>query len=505
MNHTSSLPAVAGLVALVGAAGAVADVDRASFIGSLRVLRHGVHRGRSDHQPAPDRVDRAHTRLEHDGNGYVATNALERRLAPIVTRRCADAGLPLVKVGIVDDGMPTAFTFGRSPWSARLWVSSGLFERLDEDELDAVVCHELGHVKHWDGVPDDGRRAWCPCCSTGRGSRCWTATTMTMKATARSSGSSCWSRTPSRSSCLLGLSRSREYNADRWSCECTGNGDTLGVGPRDHRVRDRRRTPTPATSSATHPPHPPLGPRKRVGSSGGEAGSSRPWCSASRTPGRLPLPLAVAPLGDVDRAVDAMRWEVVSPWAPVLEKLSTHPLVARQIQALEESGLPGSPRRWSISRSLASIVPHNRRAVRRAAAADGALAISPWLLLIAAVALGAGMQSRLSTGLALVTAGGLLLAKQPRKYLSDFSPSEVTPLLGRLDASPVAGIPVDYAGALIGRADAGNVLSPDLVLQDCTGFVPLARFSLLPLAGTAFALTQAESLARQRGRGPTGL
>ena len=92
-------------------------------------------------------------------------------------------------------------------------------------------------------------------------------------------------------------------------------------------------------------------------------------------------PLAVAPLGDVDRAVDAMRWEVVSPWAPVLEKLSTHPLVARRIQALEESGLPGSPRRWSIARSLASIVPHDRRAVRRAAAADGALAISPWLLL----------------------------------------------------------------------------------------------------------------------------
>ena len=200
--------------------------------------------------------------------------------------------------------------------------------------------------------------------------------------------------------------------------------------------------------------------------------------------------------------VDAMRWEVANPWAAVLEKLSTHPLVARRIQALEESGLPGAPRRWSIARSLASIVPHDRRSVRRAAVADGALAISPWLVLIAAVAIGAGFQSRLSVGLALVTAGGLLLAKQARKYPDDFAPSEVTPLLSRLDASPVAGIPVELRGELIGRADAGNLLSPDLVLQDSTGFVPLARFSLVPLGRHGLRPHAGGVAARQRGRGP---
>ena len=149
MNHTSSLPAVAGLVALVGAAGAVAMSEGVPIgaLASLAMVFIVVDLIISPH--LIEWIVPART-LERDGNGYVATNALERRLAPIVTRRCADAGLPLVKVGIVDDGMPTAFTFGRSPWSARLWVSSGLFERLDDDELDAVVCHELGHVKHWD-------------------------------------------------------------------------------------------------------------------------------------------------------------------------------------------------------------------------------------------------------------------------------------------------------------------------------------------------------------------
>ena len=55
-----------------------------------------------------------------------------------------------VALGIVDDGNPNAFTFGRTPRDARIWISRGLLERLDERELDAVVTHEVGHIKHWD-------------------------------------------------------------------------------------------------------------------------------------------------------------------------------------------------------------------------------------------------------------------------------------------------------------------------------------------------------------------
>ena len=63
---------------------------------------------------------------------------------------CRDAGVPLVKLGFVDDGNPNAFTFGRTPRDARMWVTRGLLERLDERELDAVITHEVGHVRHWD-------------------------------------------------------------------------------------------------------------------------------------------------------------------------------------------------------------------------------------------------------------------------------------------------------------------------------------------------------------------
>ena len=100
MSHTSSLPAVAGLVALVGAAGAAAMSAGVAIgaVASLAAVFIVVDLIISPH--VIEWIVPART-LEHDGNNYLATNALERRLAPIVTRRCADAGLPLVKVGIV--------------------------------------------------------------------------------------------------------------------------------------------------------------------------------------------------------------------------------------------------------------------------------------------------------------------------------------------------------------------------------------------------------------------
>jgi heat shock protein HtpX len=60
------------------------------------------------------------------------------------------AGLPMPRIYIVNDDSPNAFAAGRKPEQAVVAVTSGLLERLDEEELEGVLAHELTHVRNYD-------------------------------------------------------------------------------------------------------------------------------------------------------------------------------------------------------------------------------------------------------------------------------------------------------------------------------------------------------------------
>lgn len=62
------------------------------------------------------------------------------------------SGLPMPKLAIVPNNTPNAFTFGRSQADATLAVHDGLLKVLSEDEVRAVIAHELGHIKHKDYI-----------------------------------------------------------------------------------------------------------------------------------------------------------------------------------------------------------------------------------------------------------------------------------------------------------------------------------------------------------------
>jgi heat shock protein HtpX len=59
----------------------------------------------------------------------------------------ARLGIAPPKLQLIDDGFPRAFVVGRNPRSATLACSSGLLTALTPDELEAVVAHELAHVR----------------------------------------------------------------------------------------------------------------------------------------------------------------------------------------------------------------------------------------------------------------------------------------------------------------------------------------------------------------------
>jgi heat shock protein HtpX len=68
----------------------------------------------------------------------------------VVEEMTIAAGLPMPKVYIIDDTAPNAFATGRDPEHASVAVTSGLLEKLNRDELQGVIAHEMSHVGNFD-------------------------------------------------------------------------------------------------------------------------------------------------------------------------------------------------------------------------------------------------------------------------------------------------------------------------------------------------------------------
>jgi heat shock protein HtpX len=71
-------------------------------------------------------------------------------LHQMVSRLCAIANLPMPKIAVVNTSMPNAFATGRNQKNAVVAVTTGIMQQLSREELEAVIAHELSHVKNRD-------------------------------------------------------------------------------------------------------------------------------------------------------------------------------------------------------------------------------------------------------------------------------------------------------------------------------------------------------------------
>ncbi len=83
---------------------------------------------------------------------YNATplNDVRHPVYRITQKLTQKAGLPMPKVYLIPDHTPNAFATGRNHEHAAVAVTMGLYEMLNEQELEGVIAHELSHIKHYD-------------------------------------------------------------------------------------------------------------------------------------------------------------------------------------------------------------------------------------------------------------------------------------------------------------------------------------------------------------------
>lgn len=79
-----------------------------------------------------------------------ADPARDQVLLNVVHEMAIASGLPVPEVYVIEDSAPNAFATGRDPDHAVVAVTTGLREKLDRDELQSVIAHELAHVRNFD-------------------------------------------------------------------------------------------------------------------------------------------------------------------------------------------------------------------------------------------------------------------------------------------------------------------------------------------------------------------
>ncbi|WP_418960750.1 zinc metalloprotease HtpX [Streptomyces tritici] len=82
--------------------------------------------------------------------GRLVTVEEQPRLHGVVDRLCASADMPKPRVAVSDMDLPNAFATGRNADHAVVCVTTGLMRRLETEELEGVLAHELSHVAHRD-------------------------------------------------------------------------------------------------------------------------------------------------------------------------------------------------------------------------------------------------------------------------------------------------------------------------------------------------------------------
>ena len=410
--------------------------------------------------------------------------------------QCKRAGMREPRFGIIPDGNPNAFAYGRTRRDARVVVTAGLLDMLTPEEAQAVVAHELGHVEHRDFIVMTAAQAAPLILYIAY---IWTRRVRGSYAFLVSIGA--YAVYILSQYIVLLLSRTREFFADEASAQATRNPNLLSSALVKICYGLAR---SPAAASG-HLPIPGSDAEQKKSNKNkwvDPAVATAAMCIASARESSAFAMSASDATGSFSSVAmaDAMQWELKNPWAKWFELNSTHPLTARRVLALNKAaGCLGIPGAFGLESRFSSLEYTGHFA----------LEILVYCLPLMGAVVGAVLGRGQAGGWELMAGYGLIgfaIGRGVKAAMAYPRMNEtvrtVQDLVGQeINASPMAPVPCVVEGEIIGRGVPGLFYSPDLVLRDRTGFIrTLYRQPLGSIMRPLFGITKAERLIGQKVR-----
>lgn len=405
---------------------------------------------------------------------------LPEYLTAFVTEVCARHNMKMPKIGFIDDGAPNAYTYGRTKNDARVIITRGTLELLSEDEVKAVVAHELGHASHYDMLFMTVAQV-VPLIMYAIYEACMKAAASGSKSKSSNSDSDGKSGAALAivgiiayvlylicQLIILWLSRTREYYADEFAVQETQDPESLAkalvlIG---YGLSTIGKTETNNRHSVASP--------TTLGIS--DAGSSKAMAVCT----------AGASENDTKAIIrNAMKWDMWNIWAKLYELGSTHPLISKRLLAISKLA-PAYGQEPYITFDLEKPESYADDFLK-----EIGISALPYVFLIAGIACAFAVSANglvwFLGGLALCLAASLFkfIYTHPGKCDAE---KTVSDLLGEVKVSGITSVPCEVNGEIIGRGNPGCIFNEDFVLQDETGIVMLDYKQPLFIINKIFAL-----------------
>ena len=397
-------------------------------------------------------------------------------LERFIRETCEANNVKYPKIGIIEDGAPNAFTYGRTKSDARIVLTRGLFEILDEREIEAVVAHEIGHIVHYDMalmtmvqiVPMIMYMVYSSLIRVDSSSGKSGNALAIIALVAYVLYIVC-------QYIILWLSRVREYYADEFSAQTTRNPNALasalvnigfGLSTRE-KSKDAKGSVSGQSTLGIF-----------------DAKSSKSMVVQCYNDGQI----------DKRRIKGAMKWELWNTWAFWYELGSTHPLTSKRIFRLDKLA-QGLGQQQFVNFDFQKPESYVDDFLR-----ELGVCILPWVGAIVA-GVGFAVNAPLPAGggdgswfialAGVVLAVGLVLSivkylfTHPRRAYHE---ANTAGLLEQVKVSMVRSIPAELKGTIIGRGNPGCIFDENFVLRDETGILFLDYNQPLWIINKVFAL-----------------